>query len=376
MKKTTAIGMALAFALCAAPVFAEEEASIYDTIWGYGTWYDNDEAKVMQNFGITGRLQGDAFSFNDGDLANEDIVWRRFRFGFKGTFFQNLTLHAEMDMDMNEADSGEWDQFYNRLTDVYAKWKFSDAATLKVGKQSAGFTLDGGTSSKKLIVPERNIVAGNMWFGTEYFTGATLGGDVEDLSYKAGVFSASGEPEFGHFDNGYFGLFSVGHKVGKGDLRLDYVYNGAEESDQGYDNGTRDLEHIVALVHKTKINDNIGIWSDLSYAVGMDGMSDLFGGSIKPFYDISDEFQIVLEYAGVTSLDSEVDVNMARYASRNVAKTKVETAHNLLAGFNWYLYGHKLKWHNAVEYNFGKNLGGTGADYNGYGVTSALRISW
>ena len=377
MNKKLMYGVAAALSLTALAATAED-ASVYDKIWGLATWYDNEDAQVMQKFGITGRLQGDAFSFSDGDRSNEDILWRRFRFGFKGTFFQNLTLHAEMDMDMNEADSGEWDLFYNRLTDVYAKWKFSDAASLKVGKQSAGFTLDGATSSKKLIVPERNIVAGNMWFGTEYFTGATLGGDVEKLSYKAGAFSASGEPEFGHFDNGYFGLLSVGHKVGNGTLRLDYVYNDAEESDEGWENGTRDLEHIVALVHKTKLNDNIGIWSDLAYAVGMDGMSDLFGGSVKPFYDINDNFQIVVEYAGVTSMDNDAVVNMSRYAARNRTngRNRGETVHNLLAGFNWYLYGHKLKWHNAVEYNFAKNVNDSGDDYNGYGVTSALRISW
>lgn len=367
-------GVSAAVSLTALAAGAED-ASVYDKIWG-AVEYKNDDAAVMQKLAFTGRLQGDAFSFSDGDLSNEDIVWRRFRAGFKGTFFNNLTLHAELDGDMNEADSGDWDLFYNRLTDVYAKWKFDDAASLKVGKQSAGFTLDGATSSKKLIVPERNIVAGNIWFGTEYFTGASLSGAINDLSYNVGGFSASGEAEFGHFDNGYFGLFSVGHKVGNGDLRLDYVYNDSKDSDKGYENGTRDLEHVLALSHRTKLNDKVGIWSEIAYASGKDGMSDLFGGSIKPFYDISDSFQVVVEYAGITSLDGEADVNMARYASRNVSKTKVETAHNLLAGFNWYLYGHKLKWQNAVEYNYGKSLAGSGEDYNGYGFTSALRINW
>jgi phosphate-selective porin OprO/OprP len=47
-----------------------------------------------------------------------------------------------------------------------------------------------------------------------------------------------------------------------------------------------------------------------------------------------------------------------------------------LLGFNVYLYGHKLKWQNAIEYNRGTNLAKTGDDYNGYGITSALRISW
>ena len=76
-----------------------------------------------------------------------------------------------------------------------------------------------------------------------------------------------------------------------------------------------------------------------------------------------------------TSLDAERDVKLARYAAKNDA-AKVETAHNLLLGFNWYLYGHKLKWHNAVEYNYGINQSGSGDNYIGYGLTSAFRISW
>jgi len=94
-----------------------------------------------------------------------------------------------------------------------------------------------------------------------------------------------------------------------------------------------------------------------------------------PFYNLSDSLQLVLQYAGVTSLDNNSEVKMSRYAHKN--GDKVETSHNLLLGFNWYLYGHKLKWQNAVEYNYGKSLAGVpGDDYNGYGVTSALRISW
>lgn len=377
MNKKLIIGLAATTALATVSALAGE-ASIYDTIWDYGTFIDNKDAAVVQKFGITGRLQGDAFSFaDDNDNENEDMLWRRFRFGFKGTLFQDFTVHAEADLDANELDSGSWDEIYGRLTDAYVKWDASDAVSLKVGKQSAGFTLDGATSSKKLLVPERSIVAGNLWFGTEYFTGASIGGKMDDWSYKVGGFSGSGEDEFGHFDNGYFGLVSLGRKTGeKGKLRLDYVYNDTKNSVDYGKKGTTDMEHIVALVHTTKLSDKLGIWSDLVYGAGMDDKGDLFGGSVMPFYDISDNFQLVAQYAGVTSLNNDADVKMSRYASRNVGKTKVEEAHNLLLGFNWYLYGHKLKWQNAVEYNYGKNLASSGDDYNGYGVTSAIRISW
>ena len=50
---------------------------------------------------------------------------------------------------------------------------------VKVGKQSAPFTLHGSTSSKKLYTLERGKVARNIWFTNEYFTGASISEVVE-----------------------------------------------------------------------------------------------------------------------------------------------------------------------------------------------------
>jgi phosphate-selective porin OprO/OprP len=373
--------MIAATSLCGSWTLAEEanQTSAYDSVWSKVSLFNDKEAAVLQKFALTGRLQGDAYSFKDDNNNElEDFVWRRFRFGFKATVFKDVTIHSEMDLDMNEADSGQWDDFYSRLTDSYVEWTPCEGTELKVGKQSAGFTLDGATSSKMLIVPERSIVSENLWFPTEYFTGASASGELNGWSYNVGGFSASGEPEFGHFNSGYFGLLSAGHKVGeKGILRLDYVYNDPED-DPDYGYGTKKLEHIVALVHKQQLGEKSGVWADVAYGAGHSDFTqgDLLGIDIMPFYNISESFQLVMQYAGVFDLDNMSDVTMARYASRNVDKTKVETAHNLLLGFNWYLYGHKLKWQNAIEYNYGEKLATSGEDYNGYGITSALRISW
>lgn len=389
MLKNRPMAWIAAAVLGATPAFAEvaAEPSVYDKIWGAPELVDNKDAKVLQNLAIVGRLQGDAYSFQSEDSSYEDIEWRRFRLGGKAEFLDNFVLHSEMDLDMNEADSGSWDDFYIRLTDTYLGWDPSDAVGIKLGKQSVGFTLDGATSSKKLIVPERSIVAENLWFPTEYFTGATATGKQGAWSYDVGAFSASDEAEFGHFESGYFALFSVGHKIGKkGELRIDYVYNDPDYTgklkDSDYTVGTRNLEHIGALVYKQMLTEKLGLWADLAGGVGISEKSnninqgDLLGVDIMPFYNISEQFQLVLQYAGVTSLDDRSDVSMSRYAYRNAGRDKVETAHNLLLGFNWYLYGHKLKWQNAVEYNHGANLAQAQDDYNGYGLTSALRLSW
>lgn len=148
---------------------ASEESSKLKPIFDAAKLYEDKEGEVLQSFALTGRLQGDLFSFSDNDDNKlEDAKWRRFRIGAKAKIFKDFTLHTELDLDLNESQSDDWDQFYLRLTDSYIKWDKYDEAKVKVGKQSAGFTLDGATSSKKLILPERSIVSGNFWFGTEY----------------------------------------------------------------------------------------------------------------------------------------------------------------------------------------------------------------
>jgi phosphate-selective porin OprO/OprP len=383
MNKKIFACITLGLAVSALSGFAEEaaEPSTYDQIWDRAILVKNSDGPI-QKLAFTGRLQGDAYSFKSEDTSNDDTDWRRLRLGLKATVFDDFVIHSEMDLDMNEADSDSWDKFYKRLTDSYVGWKGSKALNVKVGKQSAGFTLDGATSSKKLIVPERSIVARNIWFGTEYFTGATAYGNLEEWNYKVGGFSSSGEDEFGHFDSGFFTLLSAGHSIGEeGSLRLDYVYNNPDY-DTDYSVGTRDLEHIISLVYKDMLTEKLGLWTGVNWAKGISDKSeginhsDLFGVEIMPFYNLSDELQLVFQYAGVTSTDSKSEIVMARYAERNNDKEKVETAHNFLLGFNWYLYGHKLKWQNAIEYNYGDKLAGSGDDYNGYGLTSAIRISW
>ncbi|MEA2068626.1 MAG: porin, partial [Verrucomicrobiota bacterium] len=343
MNKKTICNIALGIAVSATAVFAAEETaevSIYDKIWGAVEFVDNDDAKVIQSLAFTGRLQGDAVSFHSEDGNYDDFDWRRFRMGFKAQIFNHFIIHGEMDGDMNDVDDDDWDEFYGRLTDAYVGWNPSKAVKMKFGKQSAGFTLDGATSSKKLIVPERSIVAGNLWFSTEYFTGAAVYGDAKGWTYKAGGYSASGENEFGHFESGYFALLSAGHKIGdKGSLRLDYVYNDPDYTgtikDSDYEVGSKDLEHVVALVYKQMITEKLGLWGDIAGGKGISDSSnpanpidqgDLLGLDIMPFYNFTDSLQLVLQYAGVTSLDNMSQVSMSRYASKNASKAKVETA--------------------------------------------------
>ena len=69
----------------------------------------------------------------------------------------------------------------------------SDSLSLTVLKQSAGFNLDGATSSTKLLTMQRNNLSNNLWFTREYFIGISAeGDDGRRWSYKAGLFSSDG----------------------------------------------------------------------------------------------------------------------------------------------------------------------------------------
>lgn len=139
--------LGLSAALVSSSLFAaESEQSTLDKIFGAATFYENKDASVIQKIAFTGRLQYDYSYFSDSEtgLEADETNWRRARAGFKIQTFDNFTIHAEMDMDLEN-----YDPVYNQLTDAYIAYQPSKNLKFKLGKQSAGFTLAGATSSKK-----------------------------------------------------------------------------------------------------------------------------------------------------------------------------------------------------------------------------------
>lgn len=373
MVEKSFIVMAVAGMLVAGSGVAQEKepASICDTIWGVPVLIDNQDASVVQRLKFTGRLQGDAVYVHSNDHGDYgDLVWRRFRFGGKAKLFHEVTVHAEADFNLNEVGS---DDVYNRLTDANISWGPNKAFKLKVGKQSSGFTLDGATSSKKLLTVERSIVAGNLWFSTEYFTGVSGSGSSEGWNYKLGGFSTSDDDEFGRFDSGWFGLASIGRDVTENSsLRVDYVHN---EPDYTGEVGTKKLTDIMSVVSKSEFGP-LGVWTDLSYARGDDAkdQSDLIGLQMMPFWTFNEMWQGVFRYSMVHCTDGP-GAGLGRYPRKNLSGAKYENIHDFYLGVNCFLYGHKLKWQTGVVYNLAQN-NSVGNDFNGWGIDTGIRISW
>lgn len=347
------------------------DESSFDRVWGLATLYENGDSEFIQKFALSGRLQADAAWFDADEGEFDDLLWRRFRFGFKANFFQDWVMHLESDWDLNHS----LDESYNRLTDAYIGWNPSETWGLKVLKQSTGFTLDGATSSTKLLTVQRNNLTNNLWFISEYFTGASLAGTTaERWSWKAGIYSSDGSNELSKFDAAYFALVSLSGNFAE-DLgldnavvRVDYVYNKEDELAD-----TRDFSHVLSVVSQWQ-EGKWGLWTDASAGQGYAGQSDVWGIALMSFYDITPRSQLVLRYTRLKSADDN-GVLLGRY-EREVVVERGDAYSEIYGGLNVFFYGHKLKWQTGLQYTDMNDEADDGGAYEGWGLTTVLRLSW
>ena len=360
----------------ASGVLAEEKTG-FDKAWSYLTLYENDET-IVQKFALVGRAQVDAVWVDpDGTDAegNEyenlsDTFWRRFRFGAEAKMIDTWKAHLEANFDLND----DIDNWYTSLTDAYIQWEPNKKLKIKALKQSAGFTLDGLTSSKRLLTMERNNLTNNLWFTEEYFNGILISGTfAEKFSYKASLFSSGGDPELDWDGASWFTLWELGYKVNDTTkLSLDYVYQDEDEAA-----ATRDFEQILSLVPRWQ-DGQWGIWGDISFGKGFadQGQEDVWGFHLKPFYDFNDHFQIVAAYTYVDG-DGDNSVRMNRYDNR-VANVddRGDRVQDLYIGLNVYFYGHKFKWQTGAMWTKMDDSSDGGSDYEGLTLSTGLRVYW
>ncbi len=358
--------------LAAVTTQADPASSRYDRIWQHAVLYENDDEEAwLERLALSGRAQGDYAWFDADEGDYDDLRWRRFRFGFVSNFAHGIKLQLEGDFDLNNSLGDT----YNRLTDAYLGWEWRENHQLKLLKHSAGFTLDGYTSSKKLLTPERNNLTNNLWFTAEYFTGASLSGKPEKRwSYKAGVFASDDSDEIGVDGASYFTLLSAGYDLSPdtgletATVNLDYVYN-----DEDRDANTRDFSHVLSLSSRWG-HGNWGLWTDLSAGDGHFDQSDVWGLVLMPFYNVSERTQLVARYTRVAS-DDDNGVRLNRYESSAVSGRGDEYDEYHL-GVNLYFYGHRLKWQNGIQYTRMEDDADDGGEYDGWGWISGLRLYW
>jgi phosphate-selective porin OprO/OprP len=369
MTRTIKVAGLLATGVFAQPALAQDN-SAFEPVWNAATLHKDDDTEVLNELRLTGRLHLDNYVLESDQGDASDFVSRRARIGARARLFGNLEAAVEADLDL------EGGRFYNRLTDAYLAWKFSDAAKLTVGKHSAKFTLDGATSSNELLTIDRSNVANNFWFTEEYAPGISLGGKSGKWSYNSGLYSGGRKDRgFGDFEAGYFWLGSLGHDFGealavkKASLRADYVYNEPDpESDF-----TRPYEHVGALIFQMDAG-RWGFSGDLVGAEGFPGQSDGFGATAMPWLNVSERLQLVGRYTYVNS-ENPNGIRLARY--ENVAVSgRGDRYQELYGGLNYYFFGHKLKAQTGLTFADMRDRAGDGGAYEGWTWTTALRVSF
>jgi phosphate-selective porin OprO/OprP len=349
---------------------------LFDRIWSYATLYESPESAVLQKVAVTGRFQVDFPVFDSNRGSYDDPQVRRFRIGAKSRWLSDFVLHGEADIDF-DCDRGEDcdDSEYEGLTEAYLGWDRYDAFRLKVGKVSAPFTLDGATSSKRLLTLERNNVTQNLWFPVEYHAGASADGHVDAWGYRVGAFSSSSKDEFGTFDGGYFLLFSFEYdlstrmQVPEFLLSVDYVYNEEDEDNVA----TRDLSHVLSL----RARFDTGTWgvrADLSGGLGYGSQHDLLGLALVPFYNVSRTVQLVARYTHLHSSGND-GIRFSRYDDR-IDPDRGGQYDEFFAGLNWFIYGHDFKLQTGVKYTVMSDRGIGRGEYRGWGWTTGMRMAW
>jgi phosphate-selective porin OprO/OprP len=344
----------------------------FDKIWGLATFYENPENPVVKKVAFSGRFHAD-FPLYDGNRGDfDEPTVRRVRLGLKTQWLADLTLHSEVDIDP-ECNDGErcGGDRYQGITDAYLKWTPDSRFHFTVGKMSVKFTLDGATSSNRLLTPERNNVAQNLWFPAEYHSGLMVAGTIENTRYRLGAFSSVTDKEFGDFDGGYFTLVSLGQDfssqldIPEFLVTVDYVYNESDEQNIA----TRDLAHVMSLNLRVDTG-KWGVRSDLSGGIGYHSQSDLIGFAIMPFYHLCESIQLVTRYTHVHSFD-DGGIRFGLYETR-IDSTRGDDYNEAFAGLNWFLYGHKFKIQTGLQYTWMESV----RDYNGWGWTTTVRMYW
>ena len=400
----------------------------YDRIWSAFTLYKDDNNPVLQEFSLQGRLQVqyadgnsddghfDIEDFKNGNDANRQSVWddhfeaRRARLGFKSKWFQNWKLEGQIDVDTTEG----LENFYRDIYDLYLTYAPSDAFNASIGKTKVKFGREQEISSKEILTFERSLVS-NLLFPGE-LTGAWVSGKgiADHWLYELGVYGTDRARAFSSFDQGVVVLGKIGYDysaqagLDTAVVSLQYMHNTEpgykeEDDDNFFASGSPAFTDSIALTNDIT-QGRFGLTTDILYGFGYQGtaeqagsikainQTDVFGISLIPSYFIADGLQLVGRIQWATSGDVTA-AHGSTPASSNLglpgryekwAPNAIQNGDNYTSfylGLNYYLYGHKLKIMNGIEYSMmdggiANAKKGQTASYDGYTFLSGLRFSF
>ncbi|MDP3850117.1 MAG: porin [Luteolibacter sp.] len=381
----------------------------WDRAWSAFTLYKNEDNQILQEFSLQGRLQMQTIYGEDGgvsfntsdykDAGNDESVWgndieaRRTRFGFKSKWFQNWKFEGQINVDTDGRDGTSDDHtLYKDLYDLFITYAQSDALNISAGKTKVKFSREQEISSKEILTIERSLLSNTLFPGELTGIWASGKGIADHWLYEFGVYGSDRQREFSTFNQGAVVLGKIGYdyssQVGwdSAIAAFHYMHNSepgykSTKVESNYSFGTSpSFTDSIALTNDIT-HGRFGLTTELLYGFGYSGtpegakpidQSDVFGLTIIPSYFIADGLQLVGRLQVASSSDPDGLRVPGRY-ERLVSgdDEKGNTYSSAYVGLNYYLYGHKLKLMNGIEYS---NMGG--GDYDGYTFMSGLRFSF
>jgi phosphate-selective porin OprO/OprP len=381
----------------------------WDRTWSAFTLYKDDSNPILQEFSLQGRLQvqsiygesnDDSFNTSDyKDAGNDENVWgndieaRRARFGFKSKWFQNWKFEGQINVDNDGQDNSGDNTFYKDIYDLFVTYAPSDALNISAGKTKVKFSREQEISSKEILTMERSLISNTLFPGE--LTGAWVSGKgiQEHWLYELGIYGSDRVREFSSFDQGVVVLGKIGYDysaqagLDTAVASIHYMHNSepgfADLTDEEYKPSTSpSFTDSIALTNDIT-SGRFGLTTELLYGFGFEGdaeqngkskpidQSDVLALSIIPSYYIAEGLQLVGRLQVATCSDPDDIQVPSRYERLAEGDQKGNTYTSAYVGLNYYLYGHKLKLMNGVEYS---TLGG--GDYDGYTFMSGLRFSF
>ena len=117
-----------------------------------------------------------------------------------------------------------------------------------------------------------------------------------------------------------------------------------------------------------------GLRTDISAGKGYAEQSDVWGLVLMPYYNFGKHIQTVLRYTYLNSED-ENGLRLGRYENE-IVDGRGNSYNEIYGGLNLFFYGHKFKWQTGLQYTTMDDDAGDGGEYQGWGLSTGLRLSW
>ncbi|MDH4445047.1 MAG: porin [Akkermansiaceae bacterium] len=398
----------------------------FDRAWSAFTLYKDESNPILQEFSLQGRLQVhyadgnsdnghfDIRDFKEASNANDQTVWgdnfeaRRARLGFKSKWYQSWKLEGQIDADTTDGAN----KIYRSIYDLSLTYAPTDAMNVTVGKTKVKFGREQEISSKEILPFESSLIS-NLLFPGE-LTGVMVNGKgIQDYwTYELGVYGSDRVRTFSGYNEGTVTLGKIGYNYSSQSnldtalASVQFMHNSAPgfketDSDNFYSNSSPAFTDSIALTNDITMG-RFGLITDILYGFGYRGtadqaglekslnQTDVFGISLIPSYFIASGLQLVGQLQWAIS-DSVQPASGSDPATTNLglqsryekwAPSVIPNGDSYTSayiGLNYYLYSHKLKFMNGIQYSTmdgGLAKSGQTASYDGYTFLSGLRFSF